>query len=44
MLSATKRYKKRYKRDLLGDSKKRKCPWLKDLEPRAAAESGEDRI
>jgi hypothetical protein len=43
-LSATKRYKKRYKRELLGVTQKRKCPWLNDLEPRATGKSGEDRI
>ena len=32
-LSATKRYKKRYKRELPGRPKKRKCPWFRCLEP-----------
>ncbi len=30
-LSATKRYKKRYKRDLLGVAQKRKCPSVNEL-------------
>jgi len=40
-LSAAKRYKKRYKRELPGRPKRRKCPWFQYLEPRAAGNSGE---
>ena len=33
----------RYKRDFPGLPQKHKCPWLNDLEPRAAGTNGEDR-